>query len=183
MQITVLSVTVSTTPTAKGSYQSAEVAYKAEDGQVKGKKVMSFGAGAPAFKALSKAQPGEVYSVTPVKNDKDFWDWTDVKKLDGSSGASTQTGVTQPTETARPAGKVMGSNYETSDERAAKQVFIVRQSSIANAVALKGSKATPEEVIAVAKQFEAFVFSKEETPKVVAKPPVDFDNFDNDVPL
>lgn len=183
MQIQVLSVTVSTTPTAKGSYQSAEVAYKAEDGQVKGKKVMSFGAGAPAFKALSKAQPGEVYSVTPVKNDKDFWDWTDVKKLDGNPIQAGQSPATTTTEGTKPAGgKVMGSNYETSDERAAKQVFIVRQSSISSAISLRGNKATTEEIISVAKQFEAFVFSKE-APVVVAKPPVDVSSFENDVPL
>jgi len=178
MQIQVLSVSVSTTPTAKGSYQSAEVAYKGEDGQVKGKKVMSFGAGAVAFKVLSKAQPGETYSVTPVKNDKDFWDWTDVKKMDGTAPITT---TQDTTSTARaPAGKVVGSNYETSDERAAKQVFIVRQSSIANAIALRGAKATVDEIIATASLFEKFVFAKEVP---VAKPAASFDDFESDIPL
>jgi hypothetical protein len=69
------------------------------------------------------------------------------------------------------------SNYETADERAARQVMIVRQSSISNAVALlKTEKHTPttEEVLAVAKQFENFVLGKSNDP---------FADLDEDVPL
>jgi len=64
------------------------------------------------------------------------------------------------------------------------QRYIVRQSSLSNAINLKGSKASVEDVIAVAKQFEAFVFGEEPTP-VVAATKVGFteENFDNDVPL
>lgn len=179
MQITVLSVSVSTTPTAKGSYQSAEVAYKSDDGQIKGKKLMSFGAGAAAFKTLSKAQAGEGYEVTPVKNDKDFWDWTDVKKLNGStSGDNTDTSA--PSTQPRTTGKVVGSNYPTSDERADTQRYIVRQSSVANAVNLrKDTTQNPAEIIATAKEFEAYVFGKETTTPAA----VPFADFHDDVPL
>lgn len=182
MQITVLSVSVSTTPTAKGSYQSVEVAYKAEDGAIKGKKLMSFGAGAASFKILSKAQAGEVYSVTPVKNDKDFWDWTDVKKLDGSSEVKAETTSSYQSTAKAPAGKVVGSNYPTSDERADTQRYIVRQSSVANAVKFldKEDSPTVDAVISVAKEFEAYVFGKETPAPAATKA---FDDFHDDVPL
>jgi len=181
MEITVLSVSISTTPTAKGSYQSAEVAYKSADGQIKGKKLMSFGDNGPAFKILSKAQAGEVYEVTPVKNAKDFWDWVDVKKLDGSSMNTTPSIPTETLGRAAPAGKVVGSNYPTADERADTQRYIVRQSSVANAVNLrKDGTQDPAEIIATAKEFEAYVFGKE-CPVVVATK--SFDDFESDVPL
>jgi hypothetical protein len=54
-------------------------------------------------------------------------------------------------------------SWETPEERALKQVYIVRQSSIANAIALlavEGPGITPdvEWVIATAKTFENYVF-------------------------
>ena len=58
-------------------------------------------------------------------------------------------------------GKVIGSNYETAEERARRQVYIIRQSSLGTAVELLGSGASVADVINTAKQFEAYVFSKE----------------------
>mgnify|MGYP003353238654 CR=1 FL=1 len=61
MNITLLNVTINTKPTKNGkSYQEADVAYKNNSfqGKVEGKKVMSFGATAEAFKVLAQAQPG-----------------------------------------------------------------------------------------------------------------------------
>ena len=43
MQIEVVSINTNTVPTAKGSYQVTEVAYKdMKDGKINGKKIMSF---------------------------------------------------------------------------------------------------------------------------------------------
>lgn len=185
MQITVLSISSTTVPTAKGSYQKLEVAFK-KDGEIKGKTLMSFGGSAPAFKVLSKAQPNEVYEVEAVKNDKDFWDWVSAKKSDGSvPAADTPTSVT-PTA---PAGKVVGSNYETKEERTAKQVFIVRQSSITAALSLIGMQGrktgvTPKDVTEVAKEFEDFVFGKDQGPAAVPSPAAqDLLDMADDVPL
>jgi hypothetical protein len=53
------------------------------------------------------------------------------------------------------------STYETHEERARRQVYIIRQSSLSTAVAyltLTGkTKSTPEEVIKVADQFANYV--------------------------
>lgn len=154
MQITVISTNVETKPTAKGSYQQLEVVYKnlTFQGKVESKKIMSFGANAGAFKALSAAQAGQTFEVSVVKNAQGYNDWTDVKQSTGEVAAATA-----PKTTTAPK-----STYETPEERAQRQVLIVRQSSIASAVsALTPGAKSPlkaEDVIAVAQQFENYVF-------------------------
>lgn len=163
MQIQIINVTVSTVPTAKGSYQVADVAFKnlTFGGKVEGKKVMSFGAGAPSFTTLATAQAGETYTVNVVKNDKGYNDWVSMTK-GGEIAAQTQQG----------AGLVKGgialvgartSMYETPEERAKKQVYIIRQSSASAAInALSVGAKTPlkpQEVIAYAKEIEAYVLA------------------------
>lgn len=198
MQIEVVANPVSTVPTAKGSYQVIDLAYKNKSFQDKleGKKVMSF-TNKDVFAALQKAQFGDVFNVSRVKNDKGFWDWTGVST--GSSNSSNPTNSVESAST-RP-DPVKGtvtpkSNYETAEERAARQVLIVRQSSISSAVEfgaynkLKDAK----EIISIAKEFEAYVFGKEvvkETSPVAMdssasnglEPPANFfEGFENDLP-
>ncbi len=164
--IEVLSSTVTTVPTAKGSYQVCELAYKNKTFQdkVEGKKIMSF-AEKEAFTALSSAAMGSIFTVTRAKDEKGYWKWQTVT-AGNNPGAAAPAAATQ-TSGGNMANTSPKSNYETADERAARQVMIVRQSSISNAVALlKTEKHTPttEEVLAVAKQFENFVFGKSNDP-------------------
>lgn len=167
MQIEILAVTSVVKPTAKGSYTQLDVAYK-RDGKTEGKKIMSFGAGQPAFNVLKNATSGQVYTVTSVKNEQTgYWDWTNAEA--GAAGSA-------PTGKA-PALSAPKNTYETAEERAAKQVYIVRQSSLSNAIALlkNDKKATDvKEVIATAKQLEAYVFDTEE---------INIADMDDDVPL
>lgn len=162
MKITVLSATTTTVPTAKGSYQKLELAFKGEDGKVLGKNIMSFGAAAVTFKVLAKAQGGEVYDITSVKNEASgYWDWTNAAK--GEAGSALVASSASP-----PAVGTTKSTYETSEERARKQVYIVRQSSLSAAINYIGDtkKVSTNDVIAVAKQFEAYVFSTGVSPVV-----------------
>ena len=163
MNITILSVDIKTVPTAKGSYQTADVAYKNNSfqGKVEGKKVMSFGATKDSFSTLALAQPGESYVVTIVKNDKGYNDWVSMAKAEAganSPAVSAPAGGKAPAATPR-------STYETPEERAQRQVLIVRQSSLSASVnlLLAGAKTPPsvESVLAVAKQFEDYVFGKQ----------------------
>lgn len=163
MQITIISVDVTTTPTQKGSYQTAEVTYKNNSFQdkVENKKVMSFNH-KDVFTTLSKAQKGDVFTIERAKNDKGFWDWTSVE-----SGNASQTAVVGSSKAASPSPK---STYETPEERAKKQVYIVRQSSLSTAVEyLNGTgaikKATAQDVIFCAKEFEAYVFGVGQLPE------------------
>lgn len=153
MQITILNVTKEHKPNNKGGYYIADVAYKDDQGKVSGKKIMSFTVPA-VYNALVEAVPGDVFDVVTEKDDKGYWQWKSVSKGQSGTGAKASGGAPSPKST-----------YETPEERAKKQIYIIRQSSIASAVAFSGnSKAlkTPEEVIAVAKQFEDYVLDNNE---------------------
>ena len=161
MQIQLISTSLSTKPTARGSYQELEVVYKnlTFQGKVESKKLMSFGAGASSFKTLSEANQGSTWDVTVVKNDKGYNDWTAVSVANGSAPvAAAATGTGKPNPTPK-------STYETPEERAQRQVLIVRQSSVGSAVTAlsAGVKSPPKasDVIAYAKELEAYVFGME----------------------
>jgi len=162
MNITILSIDIKTVPTAKGSYQTADVAYKNNSfqGKVEGKKVMSFGATKDSFATLAQAQPGQTYEVTIVKNDKGYNDW--VSMAQAAPGAASPVATPQAGVAGKPAAASPRSTYETPEERAQRQVLIVRQSSLSSAVALltTGAKTAPsaQAVVDVAKEFEAYVF-------------------------
>lgn len=152
MQVEVLSVSVED----KGKYKLAEVAYKGSDGKVTAKKLMSF-TYPEVFKAFTNAKQGEVFNVESQKNDKGYWDWISISTGGGSVSAA------KPSANASPK-----STYETAEERATRQVLIVRQSSVAQAVAflaLNPKKVpAPQEVVEIAKYFESYVFGKQDTP-------------------
>lgn len=165
MNITILSVDVKTVPTAKGSYQTADVAYKNNSfqGKVEGKKVMSFGATKDSFSVLATAQPGQSYEVSIVKNDKGYNDW--VSMAPATAGATSPAPAAVPSAGKPAANASPRSTYETPEERAQRQVLIVRQSSLSSAVAaLAVGNKIPlkfEDVIDTAKAFEAYVFGTE----------------------
>lgn len=161
MNITILSVQT-TTQTAKSGkpYQQLEVAFKNNTfGKVESKKIMPFGAQKAAFDALANAATGSVFEVTVVKNDAGYNDWTAIKQAPpGSINEPQASSINKQT-----AGNVtqVKSTYETPEERAKKQVYIIRQSSLSAAIgslsvgaksALKAS-----DVIAVAEEYYAWV--------------------------
>jgi len=162
MQISIISTSIETKPTAKGSYQQLEVVYKnlTFQGKVESKKLMSFGAGASSFKALSESSAGGVYDITVVKNDKGYNDWTSATMaVPGAASAPVASVSGKPNPTPK-------STYETPEERAQRQILIVRQSSVSSAcnVLGVGAKTPPKasDVIAYAKELEAYVFGVED---------------------
>ena len=166
--------TPSTKASSNGrSYQEIEVTYKTENGQVSNKKLMSF-SNPSVFNHIKGLGKGDSVNVTTVKNAKGFWDWTGIGN-EGDAPVATQS---KPA-TAQAGGRVTGSNYETKEERAARQVYIIRQSSLSTAVELLGSGKSVDEVINVAKQFEAYVFAKDLNPTKE----VNFDDMEDDIPV
>lgn len=151
MQVSVLQVAVEN----RGKYNMATVDYKGQDGKPAQKKLMSF-TNPDVYKVFSNAKLGDVFEVTTVKNDKGYWDWTEVKTGDATAAAQSGGGKSF----ASPK-----STYETPEERAIRQVMIVRQSSLGHALTMLGGKATVGKAIEVAQQFEAFVLGKTDTPK------------------
>lgn len=156
MKVQILSVSV-TTKTAKSGkpYQTAEVAYKNLDqGKVESKNITQY---SDVFKKVVDAQTGSVYDVATAKDDSGFWQWTSF--VLGTPGEAVAANVSKAT----PAPK---STYETPEERAKKQVYIIKQSQLTNAINLLsvGAKTPPtvEQVKLVAQLFVDFVFSEKD---------------------
>lgn len=158
----------SATSKAGKPYQLIELSYKnLQSGKVEGTKINQY---SNIYAIASGAQQGEQYIVTKEKVGE-FWNWTSLVKSDKFVEVKQDADVKQTSATVR-------SNYETAEERAAKQVYIVKQSSLSNAVATLsvGSKSLdPEKVIEVAQRFTDWVFDKQ--PKKI-----DLQNTPNDLP-
>lgn len=178
IKIKVISVEV----TNRGKFDQAEVTFKNLnfDGKVDAKKLMSF-TNQKVFDVIKKSQNGDQFTIDRKKDDKGYWQWVGITSDSGdaSSGISAAPVTGKPASTPAPK-----STYETADERAAKQVYIVRQSSISAAVTtLKTDKKNPtvQEVLDVAKQYEAYVFGLGEIAAPKNELPV-FDE-DEDIPM
>ena len=123
MQITIVKVGPELN---KGKYQEFEAVYKKDD-KVEGKKFLSFKY-PDVYKALLASKEGDVFEVTTAK-ENGYWQWT---ALQGAGQVATEK--TEEKTVNKPTGRVTGSNYETPEERAARQRFIVRQSSLTTAL-------------------------------------------------
>lgn len=144
------------------TYGMLELAFKnlTFQGKVEGRKQMSFGGNKGGYDALIEAKTGEIYDVEVVKVG-DFNEWQSAKKSDGSAVAS-QPSAASSGKPAYGNNQVGKSSYPTDEERAKTQVYIVRQSNLAQAINLLsvGAKTPPsvDNVIATAKLFEDHVF-------------------------
>lgn len=167
MLITVVHVDVSDAGTGRNKYQIAEVTYEAF-GNKKVFKVFSF-VNPQVFKVLSGAKSGEQYNVTVGKNEKGYDAWNAIEAATAKSDTATNA-------TRAEAPRFSG-DRESKDEREAKQRYIIRQSSLSNAVALLtvGAKTTPklDEVTALAEELVKFVYEVQD--------PVDLFNQPNDL--
>ena len=141
-----------------GKYNMFDVAYKdlGDGGKVAGRKIPDFII-TEGKNVLQNAKTGDVLTVEAIKelskkDGKEYWQW---KKF-------SQGGSVQPTTKSGSATTVAPrSNYETPEERKQRQDYIIRQSSLSNAIAvLKTDKAVPktEEVLDLAEQFVIFVY-------------------------
>lgn len=147
INIEVIDVEYSTPPTksGKGTYDLLTVTFKNEEGKVEAKKVLGFATPKDSFMKLRQAVKGDTFAIVREKNDQGYWDWKEV---------DTQT---MPVNKPAAAPAYQKPTYETPDERAQRQVYIIKQSSIGHAVELLGQGAEPEEVIKVAEKFVNYV--------------------------
>jgi hypothetical protein len=140
----------------KSRYTIAHVTYTV-NGSNKTYRAMSF-ANPEVFGAVQKFTQGQELEVTITKNDAGYDNWAKVvvASQDAPVAATAASG-------APSSGKVLGNQYETRDERNTRQLHIVRQSSISNAVNIltPGSKAAldVDKVLEVAQQLVDFVYS------------------------
>lgn len=177
LQISII-VTENKTETNRSGkpYQVLDITYKDLDyNKVAQKKLFSFGAQKDAYDSLITAAPGDFYNIAVTKNDKGYNDWI---KVDQITEADVKQGGTKsmPTQ-GKPAPR---SNFETPEERANRQILIVRQSSISSAVAMltPGAKSaiSIEEVLKTAKALEDYVFDVGPKPDKEVPNIVDLEN-------
>jgi len=172
MQITVIDVgQMSSHATKNGrSYQSMEVTYKNDSGQVQSKKLMSF-SNPDVFKQAKEWQKGDTVDVNTQKDDNGYWQWISI-------GADAIAQATSTSSNAKPTTRVTGSNYETKEERAQRQVMIVRQSSISSAITAltaEGKRPSVADILGMAKEFENFVMDNNSANSVA--------DMEDDIPL
>jgi hypothetical protein len=150
MQITINNVDIE----RNAKYSKAVIEYTTPEGKSEKKNVMSF-TNKELYATLGGAKQGEVYDVQLGKNDKGYWEFTSATKATSTAGTKPTAASASPKST-----------YETPEERAIRQLYIIRQSNINAAISLLsvGSKGLKiNEVLEVAKTLENYVFGKTET--------------------
>lgn len=155
MNIKIIDVDVQWVGEGRKKYGKAAVEYN-YNGEARKQNVMSF-TNPDVFKKVQELV-GQHVEVEVGKNDKGYSEWRSISVTNAGNSAPPTTGGPATT-------RVSGSNYETREERAARQVLIVKQSSLSAAIATltPGSKTAldPKAVIEQAQQYADWVFSKE----------------------
>lgn len=182
MLVKVVSVSREDVPNknGKGTYGKLTVAYRDDKGKLSEKTILSF-TNPAVFKTFERAEAGTEINVKSEKVG-DYWNWTAILTDGEVSQALVSNGATA---SAAGATRVTGSNYETKEERALKQRYIVKQSSLSAAVSILtvGAKTPPEvdAVIALADKFVDYVFSDDSKEINISSPK--FDDFQDDIPM
>jgi hypothetical protein len=149
---------------AGGTYPGARLMYRDEAGALKEKSfhnnVFKFN---PGLKTqISNLNAGQSFVMT-MEKEGEFWNVKSIIPAEANKVDTKQTN-----EQASKTGPIASpkSTYETAEERAKKQVYIVRQSSIGHAIELakhnspKGNSSFTE-VLELAKIFENYVFDNQ----------------------
>ena len=147
----------------RNSYEKGVATYT-YNGQNKTQTIMSF-ANPAVFKEIKNTPSGATLVVEVTKNDKGYDQWSSVTR-EGAASQAPAAGTTGATT------RVAGSNYETPEERKQRQLFIIRQSSISNAIETLsvGAKTPPkvEDILSVAQEFVDFVYGVDAAVKATA---------------
>lgn len=145
-----------------GSYQGTRLMYRDDGGQLKEQNFtnQTLKYNAQIKSTLSNLSAGEKFVMIKEK-EGEFWNVKSIQKAN-----EVVVGGPQISAQAKPTTSPK-STYETPEERARRQVLIVRQSSISSAVEFvnglsKTAEHTPEKVVEVARIFESFVMGTDE---------------------
>jgi hypothetical protein len=175
---TVISVTLETDVKKQGggSFKAWELVYKTNDGEVRtlAKPVTSLRFNAKLKAGLESLTTGDPFTAETEKNAQGFLDVKGISKgQDASAGVpEAPKGVTQGASAPKATNTYQASSYPTAEERAKTQNHIIRQSSLAQAVATLsvGSKGLkPDEVLAVADVYVAWVKNEKTGVEAIAE--------------
>ena len=159
-QVKVKEVTVENVVKGKSRYSIAHVVHDFK-GETRTQKIMSF-ANPEVFKKVQNLKEGDLIEITVTKNDAGYNQWAKVEMA--SDKVEADTPERAPSTST---GRVIGSNYETPQERADNRVRIVRQSSLSNAIATLTPGAAEgvdtDEVIALATRYFDWVYAENDS--------------------
>jgi len=127
MLITIKDIAKEQVKTGRNPYGKATVTYD-YNGQTRTQSVISF-ANADVYKALDSLSPGDRADVTVTKNASGYNQWAELKPV----GKGEDIPAPAPSASGTAPAKASGT-WETAEERAKKQVYIIRQSSLDNAI-------------------------------------------------
>ncbi|MFN7881841.1 MAG: hypothetical protein ACK5PF_02350 [bacterium] len=167
MKVKITDVNVEWVAKGKSKYGKASVSYT-YNGEQRSQNIMSF-ANPNVFKLVQELKGQEV-EVTLTKNAQNYTEWSAVEPLNSGNDST-------PART--PTTRVGGSNYETPEERAKKQVYIIKQSSITAAISILAANQEPvtlESVKKVAQDLTDWVLGKDPNSS-------GFDDLQDDIPL
>lgn len=144
-----------------GSYQGSRLMYRDDSGALKEQnftnQTLKFN---PAIKnQLNQLAPNASFTMVKEK-EGEFWNVKGIYTEGNVPSQSVSPNTTKAPITPSASPK---SNYETPEERAQKQVYIIRQSAVnyaVNASTLLKLK-SKEEIVSLAKFFEAYVLGTE----------------------
>lgn len=148
-------------------YKFLEVTYKnvSFDNKVELKKILPFGS-KEVFATLESAKPGTVFTILREKDKDGYWQWI------GIAVGETKLETTMAADNPKPAQAATAtpkSTFETAEERAKRQMLIVRQSSLTSAIAFlnhNNKNYVLNDVINLADTFYNYVFDLGLTAKV-----------------
>jgi hypothetical protein len=163
-KIVIKEVNVESVVKGKSRYQVANVSYT-YNGDAKTQKIMSF-SNPDVFKKVQEFVGKEVSVETVESNGYKNWSKLELVADAPNSGAA-------PGRSVAPGQVISKSTYETPEERKVKQLYIIRQSSITNAINRAAQHPDPNsiDVLALAQMYVDFVYG----------PPEDLFDHENDL--
>lgn len=147
MRVKIVSVSVETVNSGRKNYRKATVIYTF-NGQARTQNVMDFSNPA-VFKTVASwegAPPADEVEVEVGKNAGGFNEWRSIGAAGSTASASSETS-SAPTSAPRSGTyQAPARDFETRDERAARQVLIVKQSSLERAVDILKARGFEDEL-------------------------------------
>lgn len=158
IEVKSVDIVKATTKTGK-PYEFIDLMYKNKSFQdkVEGKKVMPFG-NKEVFETLKNSEKGDIFYLGRTKNADGFWDWDKISQIPNES---KEVGHQETSAKSAPAAS-KSQPWETPEDRAKKQLYIIRQSSLTNAVNTLVGNVNPEDVKFTAQNYIDFVLGLED---------------------
>lgn len=140
----------------EGNYGKLDIEYTRDGGKPSKRTLVAIGPTKEIMNAFREdGAVGQEYEITMEKVEKDgkeYYNWVKAEKAEPSAAKTSYQAK---------------SNYSTPEERAATHISICRQNALTNAVnycVAKEGKATPAQIIEIAREFSAFTIGLEDLP-------------------